>query len=99
MTPEQTRAAETEFLRFVLLTDVADGPISPTKRGDDYWHAFLMFIRDYRMWCEKHFGQFLDHQPGPKEGAKERVRDLYEVFFGAEVSASARCCCRCCCYR
>ena len=48
---------------------------------------------------EKHFGQILDHQPGQKQGAKERVRELYGVFFGAEVSASSRCCCRCCCYR
>ena len=100
MTEQKAQTAETHFLRFVLLTEVADGPISPTKLGDDYWHEFLMFTRTYRSWCQWHFGEMIDHEPGAKEGAKDRVKQLHQQFFGTnDITVSAWCSCRCCCYK
>ena len=100
LTEEKAQTAEVHFLRFVLLTEVADGPISPTSLGDDYWHEFLMFTRTYRSWCQRHFGQVIDHEPGEKTGAKDRVKELYQQFFGAnDVTVNAWCSCRCCCYK
>ena len=96
MSRQQVETAEIHFSRFALLVDVADGPISPSKLADDYWHEFLMFTRLYRQWCEKHFGAVLDHHPGVKSGAKDRVKQLNELFFGETFADQARCCCRCC---
>lgn len=35
----------------------------PSKVVDELWHAFILYTRDYRGFCERAFGRFLDHTP------------------------------------
>lgn len=35
----------------------------PSKEVDELWHMFIIFTADYRMFCQKFLGQFLDHVP------------------------------------
>lgn len=35
----------------------------PSKVVDELWHAFILYTRDYRDFCAKAFGRFLDHTP------------------------------------
>ena len=33
----------------------------PSKEVDELWHLFILFTKDYREFCQKYLGQFLDH--------------------------------------
>jgi hypothetical protein len=34
-----------------------------TKLLDEMWHTFILFTSDYRSFCDRHFGFYLDHGP------------------------------------
>ncbi len=36
-----------EYRRFVYLTQISDGPITPSEQIDRAWHMHLTFTRDY----------------------------------------------------
>lgn len=40
-----------------------DTPLRPSKTIDPGWHAFLMYTRPYRAFCDQVAGRFLDHVP------------------------------------
>jgi len=35
----------------------------PSQVVDDAWHAFILFTRNYELFCRKAFGRFLHHTP------------------------------------
>jgi hypothetical protein len=35
----------------------------PSKEVDELWHLFILFTKDYREFCQKYLGQFLDYVP------------------------------------
>ena len=35
----------------------------PSQVVDDLWHEFILFTREYQMFCERAFGRFLHHTP------------------------------------
>jgi hypothetical protein len=35
----------------------------PSQVADDLWHEFILFTRDYKLFCDLAFGQFLHHTP------------------------------------
>jgi hypothetical protein len=41
----------------------ADTPLRPSSAVDPGWHAFLMYTRPYRAFCDQVAGRFLDHVP------------------------------------
>jgi len=41
----------------------------PSQAADDLWHEFILFTRDYKLFCDLAFGQFLHHTPAVKMGA------------------------------
>ncbi|HEU4780115.1 MAG TPA: hypothetical protein VFS58_09555 [Steroidobacteraceae bacterium] len=40
----------------------------PSQAADDLWHEFILFTRDYQLFCDIAFGQFLHHTPAVKMG-------------------------------
>jgi hypothetical protein len=44
----------------------------PSQAADDLWHEFILFTRDYQLFCDLAFGQFLHHTPAVKMGAAKR---------------------------
>jgi uncharacterized protein (TIGR04222 family) len=55
-----------EYRRFLLLTQVAGRPVSPSRAVDAVWHAHLLYSRDY--WdrlCGQVLGRILHHDPNP----------------------------------
>lgn len=77
--------ARIEFLQFMLLQHVTNDPISPSSRGDEVWHAFLLFTERYAAWCFRHFGRFVHHRPF-SEDPNQRRREI----DGARQSAALR---------
>src|SRR4051794_8687925 len=60
-------SAVTGLKRFFLLTLCHDGPLAVTNKSvDALWHTFILHTPQYRAFCIRAFGAFLDHQPnGP----------------------------------
>ncbi len=54
----------------------------PSQAVDDAWHAFILFTRNYQLFCGKAFGRFLHHTPAeamrtqtePTEGIRRSWR-------------------------
>ncbi|WP_455360035.1 glycine-rich domain-containing protein [Streptomyces sp. SYSU K21746] len=40
-----------------------DVPLSPSKRVDPGWHAFVLHTREYAAWCQQYAGRFIHHNP------------------------------------
>jgi hypothetical protein len=40
-----------------------DVPLSPSRAVDPGWHAFVLHTRDYREFCHRFAGRFIDHVP------------------------------------
>jgi hypothetical protein len=54
----------------------------PSQAADDLWHEFILFTRDYRLFCDLAFGQFLHHTPAVKMGrAKSDNEGLRRVWW------------------
>lgn len=63
-----------EYRRFLLLTQVAGQPVSPSPAVDAAWHAHLLQSRDYwEQLCRDTLGRPLHHDPNPG-GAGETAR-------------------------
>lgn len=76
-------------LDFVFIMD------EEMREIDQMWHVFLLYTRDYADFCQRHFGEFLHHQPDlvpifEKEGFKfetnlEKFLNYNFDLFGENV--------------
>ncbi len=73
-----------EYRRFLVLTQVADGPVCPSRDVDAAWHLHLTQTRDYRHFCLTVLGKFLHHEPS-REGAGEYLRHRAMYAFTLEA--------------
>lgn len=52
-------------------------PLSPSRLVDPGWHAFILHTREYRTFCRRVAGRFIDHVPdGPGEPAADLGRTV-----------------------
>ena len=63
LTEEKARVLFLDMLRFLLLCGTQEQILSPSEAIDQAWHHFILFTRDYREFCQRFFGKFVDHQP------------------------------------
>lgn len=86
-----------EYLRFmtVLQSARAAGHIdqlSPSLLVDEVWHAHVLCTRNYRAFCQRHFGQFVDHEPDDEEEQqKEQQEQGQEQQHTVERRSYDRC--------
>ncbi|RSM87539.1 hypothetical protein DMH04_11050 [Kibdelosporangium aridum] len=53
-----------QALAFLGACAAGDGrPMSPSRLVDPGWHAFVLHTRDYREFCDRVAGRFIDHVP------------------------------------
>jgi uncharacterized protein (TIGR04222 family) len=82
-------AVAEEYRRFLVLTQWAGQPMSPSPDVDEAWHLHLTRTAHYEAFCAALFGRFLHHEPARAgEGAKHRdmhaaTLDAYRRAFGA----------------
>ncbi|MFL6625734.1 MAG: TIGR04222 domain-containing membrane protein [Vitreoscilla sp.] len=73
------RAVVAEYRRFLVLTQLAKDPVSPSPDVDQAWHLHLTRTAHYAAFCEALFGRFLHHEPGRADGGDaQRHRQMYE---------------------
>jgi hypothetical protein len=53
----------------------------PSQVADDLWHEFILYTRNYQVFCERAFGRFLHHTPavvlGPKRQDNAGLRRVW----------------------
>ncbi|MES2072434.1 MAG: hypothetical protein V4488_18895 [Pseudomonadota bacterium] len=47
----------------------------PSQVVDDLWHEFILYTRNYELFCQRAFGRFLHHTPAAVLGAGRRSND------------------------
>ncbi|MDU8942889.1 glycine-rich domain-containing protein [Ovoidimarina sediminis] len=80
-----------EYRRFLYLTAVSPGEVTPSEVIDRVWHEHIWDTQDYLDgFCEPVLGRVLHHRPSTGSGDRERharqydaTRALYEEEFGA----------------
>jgi hypothetical protein len=45
-----------------------------TKLLDEMWHTFVLFSREYHIFCHRFFGFYLHHTPTPQEEYERQIR-------------------------
>jgi hypothetical protein len=56
-----------QALAFLGACAVTTAPLSPSEKVDIGWHTFLMYTKDYRDFCDRIAGRFIDHVPTDNE--------------------------------
>jgi len=75
-----------DTLRFLYICGTGNGGHVPSARIDLAWHYFILFTRDYRDFCDKFFGRFIDHQPRHQAETKaETLRQIKNTLAQART--------------
>lgn len=91
--------AEVWYLRFLELSWARGGkPVYSMARSADYvWHAHMLDSKRYRAYCDKQFGDYLDHTPVTPSYASSKVliaraNSWYLARYGAIPPYASTCC-------
>jgi uncharacterized protein (TIGR04222 family) len=79
-------AVAEEYRRFLVLTQVAGQPVSPSPDVDEAWHLHLTRTAHYEAFCTASFGRFLHHEPA-RAGEGKRHRLMYRDTLAAYLHA------------
>jgi len=52
-----------QALAYLGACAVSTQPLSPSATVDIGWHTFILYTKDYREFCERVAGRFIDHVP------------------------------------
>ena len=74
---EEAKDLFQDTLRFLYICGTGNGGHVPSARIDLAWHYFVLFTKDYRNFCNRFFGRFIDHQPGHQ--AETKAQTLQEI--------------------
>lgn len=78
-----------EIKKFLYLCANTTDKLAPSEEIDKIWHSFILFTREYRLYCTYFLGKFIDHVPEvkkktvePKENCLLNTIIQYEEVFG-----------------
>lgn len=72
-----------ELKKFLFICKKYEGSFSPSKVIDDIWHTFILFTKDYQIFCSQYLGGFIHHSPDidisekSKKANNRKYRNLY----------------------
>ncbi|MFI8422338.1 glycine-rich domain-containing protein [Streptomyces sp. NPDC085479] len=67
---EKAERATDQALAFLATVGTATVKMVPSDDVDGAVHAFILHTPDYREFCHKHAGRFLEHNPRPGGGGR-----------------------------
>jgi len=86
-----------DLKRFLYLCATHKERLGPTDSIDEAWHNFILFTRDYRVFCNRFLGKFVEHVPltpqqrSVKDGSTKRTTSMIaRQVFGDTLSANWR---------
>ena len=78
--------AEVALKQFYAGSALRQGLACAVSRNlDDYWHSHVLHTRDYRDFCEKVVGGFINHNPLDKTDVQETER-LVGLYVDTRIS-------------
>ena len=80
---------KSDMLRFLYLCGI-DSKVTtfvPPELIDEAWHNFILFTREYGVFCKRYFGKFIHHAPNTREkkvarGTLQKTLRQAHVIFG-----------------
>jgi hypothetical protein len=65
LTEEQSSQVQAGLQQYFHICQRARGRFvsMPSQVADDLWHEFILFTRNYEVFCQKAFGKYLHHTP------------------------------------
>ncbi|HMO78393.1 MAG TPA: hypothetical protein PKD95_04325 [Candidatus Paceibacterota bacterium] len=74
LTKQDAEIAASEYRQQMLLIWINQKmsgreQIVPTVRADAVWHEHILDAANYRMFCDRLYGRFIDHTPGLRKGS------------------------------
>lgn len=63
LNPMEARVLFEDVKKFLALSVGAKQPFAPPHLVDEGWHLFILFTKDYEVFCEEYFGYFVHHVP------------------------------------
>jgi len=95
LSPEDSEQLFVDMKKFLYLCSLSELPLAPSARIDEAWHHFILFTKDYSLFCREHFGRYLHHVPKTRaeravaSGASAaRTECLAREVFGSDLSAN-----------
>lgn len=87
--------AISEYLRFVYLSQISNGSVTPSRTIDKVWHFHLTYTKNYwDVLCKQVLKRPLHHNPGGSNDNHDRYRvqfantlALYQLEFGGAAPA------------
>lgn len=61
---EVARIAFSAFKQFMVVNVFVEGIKTPSQAIDDFWHIFVLYMRDYEEFCKSHLRGIVYHDPG-----------------------------------
>lgn len=86
LTQPKAQALKDDMLRFLYLCGTNNEHFAPPETIDEAWHHFILFTKDYAVFCKRYFGSFIHHSPNSSEKEIERgimkktLRRGYDLF-------------------
>jgi hypothetical protein len=76
-----SRAMRKYFLTYLKGQDFV---AMPSQVVDDFWHEFILYTREYQMFCKAAFGRFMHHTPVVKtEDVQQSILGLRRCWMWA----------------
>lgn len=93
--PDYARQAVEEYCRFIYLSRVGPGKVTPSDIIDTVWHMHITDSRAYiEDFCQRLFGEIVHHEPatGPADNPRHEAQfaatlALYKAEFGRDPPA------------
>lgn len=77
-----------ECIKFLYICTLTDQSLSPSKDLDKIWHTFILFTKDYQLFCHNYLGKFIHHVPDAEVTEESKTKNQ-EAFNYAFILAEA----------
>jgi len=77
-----------ELKKFLYLCSNSNETLAPSQEIDKIWHTFILFTKEYRLYCLNYLGKLVDHAPqvnkptSSSENYLINTINIYEYVFG-----------------
>lgn len=61
---EQAEKVFQGFKQYIVASSFIEGIKTPSMTIDEFWHTFILFMRDYEAFCQENLGEMVYHDPG-----------------------------------
>ena len=78
-----------QALAFLGACAVSMAPLSPAEFVDIGWHTFILHTKDYREFCDRIAGRFIDHVPTDDNGGDGKAHGALSASLTTQAVAEA----------